>query len=114
MKMASRTLGRYRSFTRTETTTVTDDSSGRTAKEYDHHRYDPEYEKEIGGSAYFQHNFSGEDHKLRAEFIVSHQPELEVHSILCWMQSKQTISSITKRSMRFMPRARIPLGRSAS
>jgi outer membrane receptor protein involved in Fe transport len=68
---------RYRSFTRTETTAIMDDSSGSTAKDYDHLRYDPEYEKEIGGTTYFQHNFDGEDHKLRAEFNISHQPELE-------------------------------------
>jgi outer membrane receptor protein involved in Fe transport len=68
----------YRGFTRTETSTkVTQNISVVTTEEYDRLRYDPEYEKEIGGTAYFQHNFNGEDHKLRAEFISSYQPELE-------------------------------------
>jgi outer membrane receptor protein involved in Fe transport len=67
----------YRSFTRTEKTTITDEGSGITTKDYDHLRYDPEYEKEIGGSAYFLHNFDGEEHKLRAEFNFSHEDELE-------------------------------------
>jgi hypothetical protein len=65
---------RYRSFTRTESIKMTDDGNDITIKDYDHLRYDPEYEKEIGGSAYFQHNFDGEDHKLRAEFNISHEP----------------------------------------
>ncbi len=69
---------RYRGFTRTETSTkVTKDANDVTTEDYDRLRYDPEYEKESGGNAYFQHNFDGEDHKLRAEFNASHQPELE-------------------------------------
>jgi outer membrane receptor protein involved in Fe transport len=68
---------RYRGFTRTETTKIADDTGGLPVNDYDHVRDDPEYEIEMGGSAYFQHNFDGEDHKLRAEFNISHQPELE-------------------------------------
>jgi outer membrane receptor protein involved in Fe transport len=69
---------RYRGFTRTETSTkVTSDISNVITEDYDRLRYDPEYEKETGGNAYFQHNFDGNDHKLRAEFNASHQPELE-------------------------------------
>ncbi len=68
----------YRSFTRTETSTkVTKNIAQVTTEEYDRLRYDPEYEKEIGGTAYFQHNIDGEEHKLRTEFNLSHQPELE-------------------------------------
>ncbi|MGD0339610.1 MAG: outer membrane beta-barrel family protein [Bacteroidota bacterium] len=69
---------RYRGFTRTETSAkVTRDVGSVITEDYDRLRYDPEYEKEMGGNAYFQHNFDGEDHKLRAEFTASHQPELE-------------------------------------
>jgi len=69
---------RYRGFTRTETSTkVTNDIANVITEDYDRLRYDPEYENEMGGNAYFQHNFNGDDHKLRAEFNISHQPELE-------------------------------------
>jgi outer membrane receptor protein involved in Fe transport len=68
---------RYRGFTRTETTKITSDSSGSILSDYDLLRDDPEYEKETGGNMYFQHNIDGEDHKLRVEFHISHQPELE-------------------------------------
>jgi outer membrane receptor protein involved in Fe transport len=69
---------RHRGFTRTETSTkVTSDINNVTTEDYDRLRYDPEYENEMGGNAYYQHNFNGDDHKVRAEFNLSHQPELE-------------------------------------
>jgi outer membrane receptor protein involved in Fe transport len=69
---------RYRGFIRTETSAkVTRDAGSMITEDYDRLRYDPEYEKEMGGTAYYQHDFDGEDHKLRAEFTASHQPELE-------------------------------------
>jgi outer membrane receptor protein involved in Fe transport len=69
---------RYRSFTRTGTLPeVTMDANSVTTQNYDRLRYDPEYEKEMGGNVYFQHDFEGENHKVRAEFNVSQQPEQE-------------------------------------
>ncbi len=69
---------RYRGFTRTGTLTETTmDANSLTTEIYDRLRYDPEYEKEGGGNVYFQHDFDGDDHKLRAEFNVSQQPEQE-------------------------------------
>ena len=44
---------------------------------YDRLRYDPEYEKEINATVYWQHNFSKEDHELRIEFNASGSDELE-------------------------------------
>ena len=62
----------------------TDDAHNRTQNSllidtsvFDRYRYDPEYEDEFGLTAFYEHNFPGEDHKLRAEFKVSRQPELE-------------------------------------
>lgn len=40
-------------------------------------RYDPEYEKQINVTAYWQHSFSKEDHELRAEFNISNEDEVE-------------------------------------
>ena len=53
------------------------DASGLPTQTYDRLRYDPEYENEGGGNIYFQHDFDGEDHKLRVEFNISQQPEQE-------------------------------------
>ncbi|TMI61510.1 MAG: TonB-dependent receptor [Bacteroidetes bacterium] len=44
---------------------------------YDRLRYDPEYEDEKAITSYWQHNFSKEDHELRAEFTASSQSEVE-------------------------------------
>lgn len=44
---------------------------------YDRLRYDPEYEDETAITSYWQHNFSKEDHELRAEFTASSQNEVE-------------------------------------
>lgn len=44
---------------------------------YDRLRYDPEFEKEKDATAYWQHNFSKEDHELRFEFNVSASKEQE-------------------------------------
>jgi outer membrane receptor protein involved in Fe transport len=43
---------------------------------YDRLRYDPEFEKQKNGTAYFQHQF-GEDHELRVEFNASKEDEVE-------------------------------------
>ncbi len=40
-------------------------------------RYDPEYEKQLNGTLYFQRNFKKEDHEIRAEFNSSHEDEVE-------------------------------------
>ena len=64
--------------------TRTDDAHNRTQNRllidtsvFDRYRYDPEYEDEFGLTAFYEHNFPGEDHKLRAEFKASRQPEQE-------------------------------------
>ncbi len=44
---------------------------------YNRLRYDPEYEKEKDAAAYWQHNFSKEDHELRIEFNASASDEVE-------------------------------------
>lgn len=69
---------RHRSFLRTGTLTETTmDFNGIPTEIYDRLRYDPEYENEDGGNVYFQYDFGGDEHKLRAEFTVSEQPEQE-------------------------------------
>jgi outer membrane receptor protein involved in Fe transport len=44
---------------------------------YDRLRYDPEYEIEKNATAYWQHNFSKEDHELRIEFNATAGDEQE-------------------------------------
>ena len=69
---------RHRGFTRTGALTeATMDANGLPTQTYDRLRYDPEYENEAGGNVYFQHDFDGENQKLRAEFNISQQPEQE-------------------------------------
>lgn len=44
---------------------------------YNRLRYDPELEKELDGTVYWQHNFPKEDHQLRFELNVSGSNEIE-------------------------------------
>ena len=44
---------------------------------YNRLRYDPEFEKEKDATAYWQHNFTKEDHELRVELNVSASNEQE-------------------------------------
>ncbi len=44
---------------------------------FDRLRYDPEYEKEKDATAFWEHNFPGEDHTLRVELNVAVSNELE-------------------------------------
>ncbi|MEP6677059.1 MAG: TonB-dependent receptor, partial [Ferruginibacter sp.] len=44
---------------------------------YDRLRDDPEQQVELGGTAYWEHNFPGEDHSIRAEFNASKNHEQE-------------------------------------
>ena len=44
---------------------------------YDRLRYDPEYEKQIGIAAYFEHRFKKKDHELKIEFNNSISNEAE-------------------------------------
>lgn len=68
----------YRGFTRNDlSTTVLRDQNQAVTSDYDRLRYDPEYEKEGDVTAYYQHNFSGDDHKLRFEITDSFSPEVE-------------------------------------
>jgi len=45
--------------------------------DYDRDRHDDEYEEEYGFTSFYQHNFSGEDHKVRLEVKSSNAPEQE-------------------------------------
>lgn len=68
----------YRGFIRNETSTkVLKDYTSTITEDYDRLRYDKEYEIETEATAYFQHNFSDEDHKLRLEYTTSKSPEEE-------------------------------------
>ncbi|TLY32680.1 MAG: hypothetical protein E6K56_02600 [Ignavibacteria bacterium] len=65
-------------FTRTDNLNVIlQDASRATTEEYSRNRYDPEYEKEYGFTAYLEHDFPREDHRLRLEFTASRSPEQE-------------------------------------
>ncbi|MBK8713016.1 MAG: TonB-dependent receptor [Niastella sp.] len=44
---------------------------------YDRLRYDPEYERQINGTVFFEHKFKKDDHEIRVEFNNSKSDELE-------------------------------------
>ncbi|MCX6168337.1 MAG: TonB-dependent receptor [Ignavibacteriales bacterium] len=68
----------YRGFSRNDISSrVLRDQNQIVTTDYDRLRYDPEYEKEGDVTAYFQHNFSGDDHKIRFEITDSFSPEVE-------------------------------------
>jgi len=67
----------YRGFTRDDASTKILTNNSIVTNDYDRRRIDYEYEKEAGLNAYFQHNFQGEDHKLRFEFNAAQSPEQE-------------------------------------
>ncbi|MCX6150590.1 MAG: TonB-dependent receptor [Ignavibacteriales bacterium] len=68
----------YRGFTRDDISTkVLRDKNQTITTDYDRSRVDYEYEKEGDATAYFQHNFSGDDHKIRFEVNDSFSPEVE-------------------------------------
>lgn len=68
----------YNSFTRTENSTkVYQDNRKATTEQYERNRHDDEYEKEYGVKTFYEHDFDGEDHKLRVEYNASRQPEQE-------------------------------------
>lgn len=68
----------YRGFTRNDISTyILRDQNQTVTTDYDRSRLDPEYEKEGDITAYFQHNFTGEDHKIRFEINDSYAPEVE-------------------------------------
>jgi outer membrane receptor protein involved in Fe transport len=68
---------RYRGFTRNDASTYLLTSSNITTDDYDRLRVDYEFQREGGLTGFFQHNFDGEDHKLRLEFNASQSPEQE-------------------------------------
>lgn len=68
----------YNGFTRIDNSNKVLQSSARaTINEYNRNRHDDEYEKEYGLTTYYEHQFPGEDHKLRLEFSASKSPEQE-------------------------------------
>jgi outer membrane receptor protein involved in Fe transport len=69
---------RHRGFTRTEISMkVQRDPSSIITEQFERARLDPEYENEAGLNAFYQHAFAGDDHKIRFEYKMSHQPEQE-------------------------------------
>ena len=68
---------RYRGFTRNDASTKVLSSNSMVTGDYDRLRVDYEYQWDAGLTTFFQHNFDGEDHKLRFEFNASHSPEQE-------------------------------------
>lgn len=44
---------------------------------YDRLRYDPEFEKQINATAYYEHKFKKEDHQIRMELNLSNSNEVE-------------------------------------
>jgi len=68
---------RYRGFTRNDASTYVLTSSSLTTDDYDRLRVDYEFQREGGLTGFVQHNFDGEDHKLRFEFNASQSPEQE-------------------------------------
>jgi len=67
----------YRGFTRNDASTKVLTSNNIVTDDYDRLRVDYEYEQEAGLTAFFQHNFDGENHKLRFEFNAAQTPEQE-------------------------------------
>ena len=68
----------YRGFTRNDAANkVYLNNSKIITESYDRLRYDNEYEKEGGVTAYAEHNFSKENHKIRFDFNWSQSPEVE-------------------------------------
>ncbi len=68
----------YNSFTRTDLAgTVLRTSDGAPSQMFDRTRLDYEFQKDYGFTAFFQHKFTGDDHKLRLEFAFSGHPEQE-------------------------------------
>lgn len=68
----------YRDFTRNDISTyLLRDKNGFTSTDYDRTRIDYEFEKEGDATFFFQHNFSGNDHKIRFEINDSFSPEIE-------------------------------------
>ncbi|MBC7615758.1 MAG: TonB-dependent receptor [Pedobacter sp.] len=45
--------------------------------DYDRVRNNDEYEREVDGTFFFEHNFGKEDHNIRLEFTAAHSPEIE-------------------------------------
>jgi outer membrane receptor protein involved in Fe transport len=68
---------RYRGFTRNDASTKVLTSNSIITGDYDRLRVDYEFERDAGLTAFFQHNFDGEDHKLRFEFNAAQSPEQE-------------------------------------
>jgi outer membrane receptor protein involved in Fe transport len=68
----------YNTFTRTENSVKTlRDVAGVPTNRYGRDRIDYEFEKESGYSMFFEHVFSGEEHKFRMEWHASQSPEKE-------------------------------------
>lgn len=68
----------YKSFTRMGIAgNISRNKLSAISSDYYRNRFDPEYEREKEATAYIEHSFAKKDHKLRAEFNISDQPEQE-------------------------------------
>lgn len=68
----------FNGFTRTDLSAkLYQTTGGTTINAYDRNRLDPEYEKEYGSTAFFEHKFTGDEHRLRFEVSASRAPEQE-------------------------------------
>ena len=68
----------HNGFTRTDVaTTIEQTASHSITSDYDRNRYDPEFEEEYGITGFVEHDFSGEEHKLRLDVKASNAPEQE-------------------------------------
>lgn len=52
-------------------------NSSATISDYDRTRTNYEYEREVDGTFFYEHNFGKDDHKVRLEYTASHSPEIE-------------------------------------
>lgn len=69
---------RYRSYTSNDITTETfADSTTSVVSDYDRHRIDYDHTVVPGLAGFFEHEFEGQDHKLRVEFTGSHMFDQE-------------------------------------
>jgi outer membrane receptor protein involved in Fe transport len=66
-----------RNMTKNDLTLKKVNAANGLGQDYDRRRDDFEQEKNIDASLYYEHAFKKEDHKIRAEFTISHSPEIE-------------------------------------
>ncbi|MGY4384160.1 outer membrane receptor protein involved in Fe transport [Pedobacter sp. UYP24] len=66
-----------RKMTKNDLTSKSVSSGGNLIQDYLRKRFDPEREKNLNGNIFYEHLFGRDNHKIRAEFTISHSPEIE-------------------------------------